>query len=97
MGFNIAHSKVDHDKMNYYASFITKVQKEMGIEVTKFDPEILNEADEDEGNEDEGYSQREIEEVDKTHDEANYDDILGEAQTKLKSDYIFCPGPRTDL
>ena len=41
LGFKIAFSNGDTALMTHYASFITKVQTEMGIEVTDFDPVIL--------------------------------------------------------
>jgi hypothetical protein len=97
VGFNIAHSKGDHDNMKYYASFIRKVQTEMGIDVTKFDPETLDEAEEDKESENEGDSQKDIEEVEKANDEPNYDDILGEVHTRLKSEHTSCPGPREQI
>jgi len=43
LGFKIALSNGDAALMTHYASFITKVQSEMGIEITDFDPAILDE------------------------------------------------------
>jgi hypothetical protein len=97
VGFNIAHSKGDQDKMKYYALFIRKVQSEMGIDVTKFDPEILGETDQGTESEDQGDSQGHTQEGDEVQDEPNYDDILGEIQTKLKVEYTSCPGPREQI
>jgi hypothetical protein len=41
-GFKIAHSKGDIARKKYYATFIHKVQKEMGISLTLFDPGLLD-------------------------------------------------------
>jgi hypothetical protein len=43
LGFKIAKSRGDTDKMAYYAAFILKVQSQMGIGKTAFDSAILDE------------------------------------------------------
>jgi hypothetical protein len=45
LGFKIAKSRGDTDKMAYYAAFILKVQSQMGIGKTVFDSAILDEQD----------------------------------------------------
>jgi hypothetical protein len=42
LGFKIAHSRGDRAKMKYYAAFIHKVQKELGIGLTVFEPGLLD-------------------------------------------------------
>jgi hypothetical protein len=42
LGFKIAHSRGDMAKMKYYAAFIHKVQKELGIGLTVFEPGLLD-------------------------------------------------------
>ena len=44
LGFKIAHANKDTLLMTHYATFIRKVQTEMGIQVTQFDPDILDES-----------------------------------------------------
>ena len=41
LGFKIAKANNDALLMTHYATFIRKVQIEMGIQVTEFDPDIL--------------------------------------------------------
>lgn len=48
LGFKIALANHDSALMTHYASFISKVQVEMGVQVTKFDPEILDEPEDSE-------------------------------------------------
>jgi hypothetical protein len=43
LGFKIALSNDDRELMTQYASFIAKVQSEMGIQVTDFDSDIIDE------------------------------------------------------
>ena len=43
LGFKIALSKGDRYRVRHYALFINKVQREMGIDVTEFDSDILDE------------------------------------------------------
>ncbi len=42
LAFKIAHSNYDYDKMSEYAHIIRKLQLQMGIQVTVFDQELLN-------------------------------------------------------
>ena len=44
LGFKIAKANNDALLMTHYATFIRKVQIEMGIQVTEFDPDILDES-----------------------------------------------------
>lgn len=43
LGFKIAVGNGDRSLMKHYASFIVKVQAEMGIRITKFDSDLLDE------------------------------------------------------
>ena len=42
LAFKIAHSNYDYDKMSEYAHIIIKLQLEMGIPVTVFDQDLLD-------------------------------------------------------
>lgn len=99
IGFNIAHSGGNHDKMKYYASFIRKLQKEMGIEVTKFDADILD-GDEDDLKKSEGGvdTQEGTDDLPEAEGDPDYDTILGEARTKLKREHAPpSPVPRRQI
>jgi hypothetical protein len=45
LGFSIAHSNGDFSRMTRYAGIIRKVQREMGIQLTNFQSDILDEED----------------------------------------------------
>ena len=45
LGFKIARSNDDGALMTHYASFIIKVQMEMGIPTTVFEPNIIDDSD----------------------------------------------------
>ncbi|HEX9317430.1 MAG TPA: hypothetical protein VF884_00675 [Nitrososphaeraceae archaeon] len=43
LGFDISLSNNDREKMSEYASRIRKLQRQLGIDATNFDPDILSE------------------------------------------------------
>jgi hypothetical protein len=99
LGFKIALSNGDRYRMRHYALFIRKVQKEMGIEVTKFDSDILDEQERVEGvaecaaGEDEGT--REDEEEDERS--PDYDVMTKDAHDKLSRNCETTPVPRQNI
>lgn len=97
LGFKIALSNGDTVLMTHYASFIRRVQTEMGIEVTEFDSNILDEQDsyEQAGNcicEIHDVSQVILEEKSPDHDA-----IIEDARSKMIDDYDGIRVPRQTI
>jgi hypothetical protein len=96
-GFKIAHSKGDRDRMQYYATFIRKVQNEMGIDPTEFDSNILEEQNAHEESEN---TVCEPDTPNKENDEVecpDYDAIAEEARSKITGIYHAKPMPRQSI
>jgi len=95
LGFNIAHSDGNSARMSYYAATIRKLQRQMGIQVTKFDPGILEEQeDEDEYEEHGGESTDDITLDASTPD---YDGIMDEAKKELNGERVPIRCPRAEI
>ena len=97
LGFNISHSNGDWSGMSKYAYQIRKLQLQMGIQLTHFDPAILDVPvdDEDEYEEEvqEGANDIRNEELN-TQD---YDKIMEEARINLKGEQASRVGPRDEI
>ncbi len=96
LGFKIALSNGNVDKMKYYASFITKVQMEMGIEVTNFDTDILDE----ESNELTSncfYKKHVNNKVTLQENKLDYDSMMNDARGKMNTGYYTAPMPRLNI
>ncbi len=94
LGFKIAHNNGDFARMRHYASFITEVQREIGITVTKFDSDILDEQatpsifpqtrDAAEAKKEDSSESIMLDEGTQK-DDPDYDEIMGEARAALES------------
>ena len=97
LGFNISHCNEDWSGMSKYAYQIRKLQLQMGIQLTDFDPAILDAPldDEDEYEEEvqEGANDIRNEEV----NTPDYDKIMKEARMNLKGEHASRVGPRDEI
>jgi hypothetical protein len=97
LGFNISHCNGDWSGMSKYAYQIRKLQLQMGIQLTDFDPAILDAPvdDEDEYEEEvqEGANDIRNEEV----NTPDYDKIMEEARMNLKGEHASRVGPRDEI
>jgi hypothetical protein len=96
LGFKIALANHDAALMTHYASFIRKVQMEMGIQVTEFDPDILDEAVD---NETETVGSRTYQSYpfDPTTQELDYDSIMDDARSNIDDKDEIVSGPRQNI
>jgi len=95
-GFKIANASSDVERMAEYASYIRKVQLEMGISVTCFDPWILEDQQiesDDEANDE--YATNKEENILEEYPEDDYDEIMYEARKDLRRQ--SCDSPRNHL
>lgn len=103
LGFKIARSNGNRDGIRHYSSFIRKVQREMGIEVTKFDSDILDEQERDEGfaecapGEDKGTMEDEDEEDEVDERSPDYDAMMTDAHGKLNRNCERIAVPRQNV
>lgn len=96
LGFKIANANADTERMAEYASYIRKVQLEMGLSVTNFDPWILEDQQlesNDEANHE--YAANQEENILEEKPEDGYDEIMYEAGRELKR--TSCDAPRDRL
>jgi hypothetical protein len=96
LGFKIANANADTERMAEYASYIRKVQLEMGLSVTNFDPWILEDQQlesDDEANYE--YAANQEESILEEKLEVAYDEIMYEAGRELKR--TSCDAPRNHL
>lgn len=94
LGFKIAHSNGDSEMMTHYASFIKKVHTELGIQVTQFDSDILDNHDLNETDTcmySEQIPEEKIVEEERCSD---YDTIMEEARTRMNGITNRVAGPR---
>ena len=97
LGFKIALSKGDRYRVRHYALFINKVQREMGIDVTEFDSDIL---DEQETNDEIGVCALKEDEVpndDADERSPDYDAMMTEAHGKLNRNCERIAVPRQNI
>jgi hypothetical protein len=99
LGFNISHCNGDWSGMSKYAYQIRKLQLQMGIQLTDFDPAILDAPVDDE---DEYEEEEEVQEGanDIRNEEVNtpdYDKIMEEARMNLKGEHASRVGPRDEI
>ncbi|HEX9319126.1 MAG TPA: hypothetical protein VF884_09340 [Nitrososphaeraceae archaeon] len=97
LGFKIALSNGNTDLMTHYASFITKVQMEMGIEVTDFDSVILDEEALNELGVDCFYKKQVRNEVTTEENGLNYDSMMNDARGKTNDEYYPVSSPRQNI
>ena len=86
--------------MTHYATFIRKVQIEMGIQVTEFDPNILasNIFDEPVDNETEkSHAYHEYPSDDITTQEPDYDKIIDDARSSIDDRHESISAPRENI
>jgi hypothetical protein len=83
LGFKIALGNDDTAQMKHYASFIVKVQSEMGIQTTNFDRDILDESSVVEENY--HFKSNAEKDVMDEEDELDYDWIMENARTIVNS------------
>lgn len=96
LGFKIARSNGHTNLMSYYASFITKVQREMGIEVTNFDSDILEE-ELDEVTDNCFYKKQVKSEVMIEEDDLDYDSMMNDAYEKTNCEKYPISSPRENI
>jgi len=96
LGFKIARSNGHTNLMSYYASFITKVQREMGIEVTNFDSHIFEE-ELDEVADNCFYKKQVKSEVMIKEDDLNYDSMMNDAYEKTNRENYPMSTPRENI
>lgn len=100
LGFKIALSNDDRELMRHYASFITKVELEMGVQITHFDSDIL---DAQEVSEIAGRCfYKKVDEVDddgSTVEEEgpDYDSIMDDARSKVNGEAEKVAPPRQHI
>jgi hypothetical protein len=102
LGFKIALANHDAALMTHYASFIRKVQIEMGIQVTEFDPDILvpDILDEPVDNETEtvrSYAYQKASSDQITDQELDYDSIMENARSNIDDRYEIISAPRQNI
>jgi hypothetical protein len=94
-GFKIANASSDVERMAEYASYIRKVQLEMGISVTCFDPWILEDQIESDDEANDEYATNKEENILEEYPEDDYDEIMYEARKDLRRQ--SCDSPRNHL
>ena len=95
LGFNISHCNGDWPGMSKYAYQIRKLQIQMGIQLTHFDPAIIDVPVEDEDE----YGE-EVRANDIRNEEVNtqdYDKIMENARINLKGEQASRVGPRDEI
>jgi hypothetical protein len=100
LGFKIAKANNDALLMTHYATFIRKVQIEMGIQVTEFDPDILapNIFDEPVDNEADGsHFYQEYPSDDIFTQEPDYDTIMDDARSSIDDRHESISAPRENI
>jgi hypothetical protein len=97
LGFKIAFSNDDTALMTHYASFITKVQTEMGIRVTNFDPAILNEQAIDEISRSCFYKKQPETRVRLEEKSLDYDLVMEKARTFTNTKSLNISPPRQNI
>jgi hypothetical protein len=94
LGFKIALANHDAALMTHYASFIRKVQIEMGIQVTEFDPDILDEPVDKEAVRSCAY---EVSSDHLTDQELDYGSIMENARSNIDDRHEIIPTPRQNI
>lgn len=100
LGFKIALANHDAALMTHYATFIRKVQIEMGIEVTKFDPDILDPDLLDEPVDNEtvwDYTYQKYPSDHTTAQELDYDSIMEDARGNIDDRHEIISAPRQNI
>jgi hypothetical protein len=97
LGFKIARSNCDTELMTHYASFITKVQLQMGIQVTNFDSYILDERALSEIASSCFYEKLIEDEDTIEEDGPDYDSMMDDAQSKVNGNSENIAPPRQDI
>ena len=100
LGFKIAKANNDALLMTHYATFIRKVQIEMGIQVTELDPDILapNIFDEPGDNETDGsHFYQEYPSDDIFTQEPDYDTIMDDARSSIDDRHESISAPRENI
>lgn len=100
LGFKIANANNDALLMTHYATFIRKVQIEMGIQVTEFDPNILapDIFDEPVDNETErSHAYQEYPSDDVITQEPDYDKIMDDARSSIENRHESISAPRENI
>jgi hypothetical protein len=94
LGFEIAHSNGDSGRMSRYAYQITKLQRQLGIEVTKFHEGLLDEQTLEEIDEElSGYT-TEVDLGDSIEERSlDYDGMMDEAHKRIGCQYQVAPAP----
>jgi hypothetical protein len=94
LGFEISNSNGDIGRMSQYAYQITKLQRQLGIEVTKFDEGILDEQTLEEIEEELSSYTREGGLGDAIEERSlDYDGMMDEAHKRLGCRYQVAPAP----
>ncbi len=97
LGFKIALSNGDTELMTHYASFITKVQSEMGIQVTDFDSDILDERAVSEIASSSFYKKLVENEGTIEEDGPDYDSMMDDARSKVNGNSEKIAPPRQNI
>ena len=100
LGFKIARSNGDAALMTHYASFINKVQMEMGIPTTVFDSNIIDELDFSEIIDRTCFNEKFVEnENECTIEEVgpDYDSMMDDARSKMNHNAVEMTPPRQNI
>ena len=97
LGFKVAFSNDDTGLMTHYATFITKVQREMGIQVTHFDPAILDVEAIDEIPQRRFYKKQPETGVRLEEKSLDYDSVMEKARTLTKTKSLNIAPPRPNI
>jgi isopentenyldiphosphate isomerase len=102
LGFKIALANHDAALMTHYASFIRKVQIEMGIQVTEFDldilvPDILDEPVDNETERMSSYAYQKASSDHITDQELDYDSIMENARSNIDDRHEIISAPRQNI
>jgi hypothetical protein len=97
LGFKIALSNGDMVLMTHYASFITRVQTEMGIRVTDFDSDILDEQNDDEISRNCFYKKQPETKVRLEEKSVDYDSVMEKARDSANTNHFNIVPPRQGI
>ena len=97
LGFNISHCNGDWSGMSKYAYQIRKLQLQMGIQLTHFDPAILDVPVDDEDEYEEEVQEGANDIRNEKLNTQDYDKIMEEARINLKGEQASRVGPRDQI
>jgi hypothetical protein len=97
LGFHISHSNKDLARMSEYSHRIKMLQRQIGIQVTKFDPNIPEDKGYEEADEENEDVRNVTIDIDEEESLPEYDEILQEARVNLDGENAQSPEPRNEI